>query len=90
LGARSDVWQAFKPGEKVPEVDFRKHVAGYAERRSGEPMSTAPSVDKSIYLTLENGKPTALNVLGESDFNRSLGWEAEVGFGGSRNVLLLL
>ena len=60
-------------------------VASYAERRSGEPMSTAASVDKSIYLTLENGKLTVLNLLGESDFNRSLGWEAEVGFGGSRS-----
>jgi len=48
-------------------------------------MSTAPSVDRCIYLTLENGKLTALNLLGESDFNRSPGWEAEVGFGGSRS-----
>jgi hypothetical protein len=60
-------------------------ITKYATRGSHEPMSTAPSVDKSIYLTLENGKLTALNLLGESDFNRSLGWEAEVGSGGSRS-----
>ena len=60
-------------------------VAKYATRGSHEPMSTAPSVDKSIYLTLENGKLTALILLGESDFNRSLGWQAELGSGRSRS-----
>ena len=60
-------------------------VASYAERRSGEPMSTAPSVEALLYLAIAEGKLTALILLGESDFNRSLGWEAEVGFGGSRS-----
>jgi len=26
----SNVWQAFKPGEKVPEIDFSKHLAVFA------------------------------------------------------------
>jgi len=30
LGARGDVWQVFKPGEKVLEVDFSKHVVVFS------------------------------------------------------------
>ena len=32
----ADVWQAFKPGEKVPEVDFREHLVVFSKRESAK------------------------------------------------------
>ena len=42
-------------------------AASYADRRPGESMSTAPSIGKSMYLTLENGNLIALKPLGEAE-----------------------
>ena len=42
-------------------------TANYANRRPEQPMSTTPSVGKSAYLILENGRLTALKPLGEAE-----------------------
>jgi len=39
----------------------------YSDRKSGEPMSSDPSIEKQIYLTIDNGNLRALNPLGKGE-----------------------
>lgn len=54
--------------------------ASYADRRSGESMSTAPSIGKSMYLTLENGNLIALKSLCHIVVTTDFGSEVTPGY----------
>ena len=60
----ADVWQAFKPNDKMPEVDFQTNLVVFTRNVD---FYNRTSIGMSIYLVVKAGELITLHPPGKSD-----------------------